>query len=379
MDFFNNLIDGDRLPMPDSEKAAHRGAACLAAICLVLALTGCQEEPQALQPESARPVKTMLVQAASESLQRIYPGKVRAAREVDISFRVDGTLNRLPVVAGQEVKRGELLAGLDPRDFIIRRDRAQAAYVEAENQFKRYSQLVQQGAVAPAEYDKVNAAFQTAKANREEAEAALTDTRLLAPFHGVVAKRFVDNHQEVKAKDRVAALRDVSTLEVEVEVPEADVVQYHSRSDYALWVRLDAVPGLELPARVSEFGSEADSVTRTFSVKAVFQPPEGLNVLPGMTAELVGRGKKNRGAEGVCVPLSAVLADSQGRDMVWRVNPQTMTVEPLPVKTGRVCGQDIQVLAGLQPGDTIVTAGVHHLRQGMKVYRMKDKHGGERK
>ncbi|MCB2186258.1 MAG: efflux RND transporter periplasmic adaptor subunit [Deltaproteobacteria bacterium] len=365
--------------MPDSEKSARRGAAWLAAICLVLTLTGCQDETQALETEGARPVKTMRVQAASESLQKAFPGMVRAAREVDVSFRVDGTINRLPVVAGQEVKRGELLAGLDPRDFIIRRDRAKAAYVEAENQYRRYSLLVKQGAVARAEYDKIDAAYKTAKANREEAEAALTDTRLLAPFHGVVAKRFVDNHQEVKAKERVAALRDVSHLEVEVEIPEADVVHYHSQSDYSLGVRLDAVPGLEMPARVSAFGSEADRVTRTFTVKAVFQAPEGLNVLPGMTAELVGRRRENGGTAEVCVPLSAVLADSQGRDMVWRVNPQTMTVEHLPVKTGRVCGQDIRVLAGLQPGDTIVTAGVHHLRQGMLVYRMKDEHGGERK
>ena len=127
------------------------------------------------------------------------PGQARASQRVDLSFKVSGPLVELPAEEGQEVKQGQLLARILPRDFQINLDQANARAIEAERQYDRYKELYVRKQVSKAEFDSYKASRDVAAAQLEDAQNALKDTYLKAPFAGVVAKRYVENHQEIQA------------------------------------------------------------------------------------------------------------------------------------------------------------------------------------
>jgi RND family efflux transporter MFP subunit len=216
-----------------------------------------------------------------------------------------------------------------------------------------------------------------AKAAYDEARAALADTSLKAPFTGVVARTMVENHQEVKDKEPVISLQDISNLEIEVQVPERDMILGRSFESVELFVSLDALPGRQFAARYQEQTTQADPSTQTFSITVVMPKPKGVNILPGMTAEvraLFYRAKDERSAA-IRVPVEAVLADESKRSSVWVIDPKTNKVWLAPVELGPLSQGRVAITKGLTPGVNIVVAGVHHLRNGMKVRILKQASG----
>ena len=340
-----------------------------ALMVLCAAMAGCGTEAATPKKQVSRPVKVLKVTGGEAAFNKSYPGVVKACREVDLSFRVNGLLTEFPVKAGQKVAKGQLIAKLDPRDFRIRVARTKAAFEESKKQYQRYNRLITSKAVSEATLDARRREFLTAKAAYDEALAALADTALRAPFAGVVAETMVENHQEVESKQPVVSLQDISNLEVEVQVPEKHMIKARTFEEVKLFVALDALPGKQFPAQLKEQTAQADPNTQTFSVTVVLANPQDFNVLPGMTAELRAcaiYSPANRSTS-VRVPVEAVLADESKRSSVWMINPETHTVHLVPVKLGQISEGSVSVTSGLSEGDTIVVAGVHHVRRGMKV------------
>lgn len=334
------------------------------------ALAGCTTEAAIPERETVRPVKVTVLTAPDQVQTLRYPGRVRASREVDLSFRVSGPLVDLPVRPGQAVKRGQVIARIDPRDFRHRLNKAQAAYTQAHNQYRRYKNLLEENAVSRSAYETSERTWLQAKVAFEEARAALRDTTLRAPFSGTVAVTYVERYQEVLAKQPILSLQNVTRLEVEVQIPEQDVASRNRKLDFDLQVTLDAVPGRLLPAKLKEFTTQADPRTQTFTVTVALERPKGLNILPGMTAELVVRikgGLHSTRPAGYLVPVEAVVADGRDGSFVWRLERKTMTVHRSPVTLGRMSDKGLYLTSGVEVGQIIVTAGVHHLREGMEV------------
>lgn len=338
--------------------------------CLLATVTsGCGKKTAESSVLTVRPVKALTIEAPCPNRVLRFPGKVQAGRKVDLSFRVAGPLIELPVRAGQEVNKGDLIARIDPRDFKTDLLKAEAAFVEAQNQYHRHSKLFAKGAVSKSAYDSSKSVFLTAQAALEQARSALEDTSLKAPYPGIVAMTYVENHQDIKAQDPVVSLQDTSRLEVVAQVPEQDVAASGEMTNLHLSVTLGALPGREFPAKIKEFTTEADARTQTFTTTVILDHPEGINMLPGMTAELVARIKQPPDAvrSGFKIPVEAVLEDFNNTSSVWKIDRNDMTVHLLPVKVDGLTDDSIVVLDGLSPGDMIATAGVHHLRDGMKV------------
>ncbi len=349
---------------------AFRIPGIIAALLLLgIAMSGCGSQAAAPEKQTSRPVKAVKVSGSGAAFNNSYPGLVKACREADLSFRVNGHLIELPVKAGQRVAKGQLIARLDPRDYRIRVARSKAAFEESKKQYHRYRRLITSKAVSEATLDSRRRAYLTAKAAYDEALAALADTSLRAPFAGVVAQTMVENHQEVKDKQPVVSLQDIAKLEVEVQVPEKHMIRARTFEDVQLYVCLDVLPGMEFPARLKEQTTQADPGTQTFTVTAALPRPRGFNVLPGMTAELRARAYQSQDKQpaSVKVPVEAVLSDESKNSSVWVISPETLTVHLAPVELGPLSGESIHVTSGLTEGDTIVVAGVHHLREGMKV------------
>jgi membrane fusion protein, multidrug efflux system len=412
-----------------------------AAISIALLAVGCAREAPTTA-EVVRPVKTMVVATGGETHTRTFPAKVDASRKVELAFQVPGLLTQLPVKEGQNVTRGETIAGLRQDEFKARLDvlkaqlakaravldgllagerleqrlrlesgvRAAAAQLaNARSEYDRAARLIQRNALAPAEYERFKLALKVADEEHQaavqllekgtsaraediaaqqaevrglearvvEANIQLGDSTLHAPFDGVIAKRFVQLNQNIKAGEPVVKFQDVDEIEVVIDVPEtfmsadlrsADIVQ--------ITAEFAGAPGVEFPVDVREMAQRADPVTQTFAVRAVMKSPPGVTLLPGMTAtaSMTYRRAAILG-DRILVPISAVYQDSKGEQLAWVLGTDA-TVSRRAVKLGSATAGQIEIVDGLRPGDRIAVAGVTFLRDGMKVRDLGNALGG---
>ena len=330
-------------------------------------LQACSKEPE-VKAEVIRPVKFIVVVESSGDQSRTLPGKLQAAERVDLSFQVSGPLVDLPVSKGQNVTQGQLLAKIDPRDFQSKLKAAEAQFKKAQADLKRVRPLVKKNLVSRSDVDKFEAQFDVSEADLERAKKALSDASIKAPFSGVIADIFVENFQDVQAKQQVLSLQDNSNLEVVVQVPEREIVA-SGKKDIDLKVFFETVPGREFPATVKEFATEADANTQTYEVVLAIDAPSDLNLLPGMSASVVALKKtKGKQMKKIFVPVTAVFKDPTGQKQkyVWVVG-QEKSVSRAEVKVGALSNSQIEIISGLSVGQRIVTAGVHYLVEGQKV------------
>jgi membrane fusion protein, multidrug efflux system len=295
-------------------------------------------------------------------------------------------------------------AGDRPEDIRILESQLsaeEARLKEAELDFTRTRNLLDRGATTKDVYDRATRALEVAQAStaaaatslkraqtgarvediegqralvrrleaqQREARDALDDTRLTAPFAGIVARTLAERFQEVQARQPIAALRDATALEIAADVPESVMVQLGTRAVKSLGVVFDFLPGRIFPVTLAEAEGEADPRTRTFAVVFTMPTvPQDARILPGMTATIRVEAADVQSARPNewLVPAGAVFADA-GKRFVWRVDAPTQTVRRVAVTVGDVRGDQIAV-GGLAAGDTIVTAGVNHLQEGEKV------------
>jgi RND family efflux transporter MFP subunit len=222
--------------------------------------------------------------------------------------------------------------------------------------------------------DRVKADIESLQAAVSAAKDQLGYTTLEAPFSGVISKRYKDNFQEIRAKETVVSLDDMSFLEILVELPEIVVASLGKESKIgkksSAHAEFAAAPGEKFALTVKEFATRADPKTQTYQVVLEMErPKEGINILPGMNATVVGdQPSEGPGGGFFIIPAIAVFADNQGASNVWIVDPETMTVQHRKITTGHLTGQNsIQVNEGLKSGEKIAASGVSQLRAGMKV------------
>lgn len=377
----HDTLQGSRLPRGPSHR--HPLTVVLA---LVIALVGCE---RAVAPVSepatvSRPAQIRLVSPAVLDSDLRFPGRVRAVQRVELAFNVPGQIVELPVAEGEAVKAGALLARLDPAAYQTALDVAQAELEAATAEHERVRRLWEQSqAVARAEVDRKRTAMEVARSRFAAAQKDLADTRLTAPFGGIVARRLADNFQNVQAKEPVVSLQDPDQLEIVIHVPER-VVRGEPRRAAGFAV-FDDLPEQRLPVTLKSFATEADPQTQTYEVVLGLTPPPDLRVLPGMGVAVLpdtaaarmaraGTGDEDPadGAAPVLVPIAAVVAAADGTPTVWVVDPDSGKVSRRNIETGALQGADVTVRSGLAPGERIVTAGVHSLREGMRVHPLAD-------
>jgi RND family efflux transporter MFP subunit len=343
-------------------------------------MSGCSPEEK-LEP-AVPPVQTIVLRTTGEVPFRRFPGEVAAADTSQMSFDVPGRLIEFPAVQGMVFKFGELLGRLDETNFVARVDSARAEFTTAHNELARRRQLHQRGVISRSELDSFQRANDVAEAALREAQRALDDTRLLAPFDGRVARTLVNNFQNVQAHQPVLVFQGTSILEVDIQVPETDmlvaergITARNARDLLEARAEFPTIPNQQFDLELKSFSTEATPNARTFLVTFTLYPPEGQNILPGMTCTVLVRSRSRLAMpsteEGVFqVPVRAV-STAEGKSAVWKLNPSSMKVSRVPVEMLGVSGDLMSVRgAALTPNDEIVTSGVRFLSEGMKVRRM---------
>ena len=348
---------------------------------VLTALSACSEKPQAEAPV-VRPVKMITVGGVGPGGTLEYPGRVLAAQETDLGFEVNGRIVELPVKSGQPVKKNDVIARLDVRDFKSGYDAEVAKLNAARADYRRYRELYTADAASKQELDVARKNFEVAEANVRVARKTMEDATLRAPFDGVVAQKLVDDPPvNVQAKQPVVRLQDPSGFRIVINVPESDMAMTRpgkleeAKKKVMAHVIVSSFPDRKFPARVTEVATAADPTTRTFEVRLAFDRPKDVNVQPGMTAKVVIEVPADSKGDlsAMRVPSAAVLADAQGKSYVWVVDSTTMKVAPRTIEVGLMSADEITVKSGLQPGDLIATSGVHQLRDGMVVRRLESR------
>lgn len=339
------------------------------ATLVVSSMSGCKcgkEEP----PPVIRPVKTIVVGGSTSKDERSFSGRVEAWKDADLSFQVPGKLTNFPVKEGQSFKTGELIGQLDARDFEQVLASKKAMKEKAKQDMERYKQLYAKDAVGLADLQTKERNFEVTTADYKIAEKKVEDTKLVAPFDGQVSRKLVDEHQEVQAKQPIVSFQDLTKLKIKIDVPEALVAQAKKGAKVTFVATFDNVPDKKFSLTLHEFGSQADSVTQTFPATFIVDERTEATILPGMTAVVLADLSTLSGMPAAIafnVPVSAVFTDPEGKQSVWIVNKETMTVHQQPIEAGKLVGDQMQIKSGLKGGETIVTAGTHVLQEGMKV------------
>lgn len=324
--------------------------------------------------EDVRPVRAVQVAPAETTAVAEFAGEIRPRVESRIGFQVAGRITARNVEVGDTVTAGQALATLDASDYKLSAAAASAQLAAAEverNQqradFRRFQELHQQGFISGAELERRKAQLDAAEARYEQAAAQANVSGnqaayavLRAPSAGVVTAIDAEVGQVVAAGQSVVRVAQTHEKEVVVALPENRLDELRRIRDVRvkLWTN-----GAELRGRVREIAPIADQATRTFPARITLldAPP---SVALGMTAYV--RFEAPLPAPVITLPLQSLLQEG-GETYVWRLDPATQTVRRSAVRVENVVGNEVVVASGVTPGDTVVTAGVHLLKEGQKV------------
>jgi RND family efflux transporter MFP subunit len=367
------------MPTNRYDSRQRRFAATWLAALVALATWSCAEE--APPQQTLRPVRTQQVFSTGVERVRSFSGTARAGQESRLSFKVAGTVEFLNVNVGDRVRAGQVLARLDPQDYQLRVEDAQASLARiraearnAEVNYARIRDLYENNNASLNDLDATRTGFESATAALESGEKKLEQARLQlsyaqleAPTAGAISRVPVEVNENVQPGQTVAVLTSEARPEVEIGMPEVFISRV--REGQSVEVTFDALGDRTFNAKVTEVGVASTGLATTFPVKARLERDEP-DVLPGMAAEVHFRFDAQGDRERIDVPSFAVGEDRAGRyvyvveevaDGVGRAVRREVTVGSLTADGG------LEILHGLVDGERVITAGVSRIQDGREV------------
>lgn len=339
---------------------------------MVLASCGSGAPP----PEDVRIVRTMTVATGDDLADSGYSGEVRARHESTIGFRIAGRVVERLVDAGARVSKDQPLARLDPVDAALNAESARAQlesarsnHAQAQLDFERAERLFARRFISQAELDRDRVTLDSSRAQLVAAQSQFdlasnqrAYTLLRAPHDGVVTEIGVEAGEVVNAGQRAAVVAADGEREVVISIPESRLEEVRQAKE--IWIELWAQPGRRYAGKVREIAPMTDSATRQYTARVTITDPDA-GIELGMTARVHLASARGLAAS-YRLPLSA-LVQKAGLAQVWVVAGDTGRVALRPVAVADMEQDSVIVRAGLEPGETVVTAGVNLLFEGQKV------------
>ncbi|MDO4757322.1 MAG: efflux RND transporter periplasmic adaptor subunit, partial [Parabacteroides sp.] len=293
-----------------------------------------------------------------------YPGKVKAAEDISIAFRVSGTIRRIYVQDGQSVKAGQLLAELDPTDYQIQLDATEAQYKQVKSEAERVIALYNDGGTTPVAYDKAVYGLKQITALYEHHKDELAYTRLYAPFDGYIQKHLFKAHETVGAGMPVLQMVGSGNPEVEINLPASEYIRRELFDNYQC--TFDIYPGKVYPLTLIGITHKANS-NQLYSMRLQLNAAGQPSPSAGMNTMVYIRLSDEENNE-LKVPTSAVF-QKDGHSCIYVYHSDTGIVQSEKVNLIRLTtdGYSIIKSSSLKVGDVIVSVGVHSIQNGERV------------
>lgn len=312
-------------------------------------------------------MKTSTLKPATEQTSPQFPGRVKAAQDVALAFRVSGTITKMHVKEGERVTKGQLLAELDDADYQVQLQATEAEYKQVKAEAERVIALYKDSGTTANAYDKAVYGLKQISAKYQHAQDEVAYTRLTAPFSGQVQKKLFDANETVGAGTPIITLVSTESPEVEINLPAADYINRHEFDEYHC--TFDVYPDIQYPLQPIGIAPKANA-NGLYTMRLRLEvgdrplPPPGMNTTVTIHC--------NEGEEQAFKVSSTALRQENGRACLFLLNKKDSTVHTVEVSVIRLLsdGESIVSGAGLKTGDEIVTSGVHHIHGGEKVQPM---------
>lgn len=345
-------------------------------IILAISLAACSGDKKQAAEEPV-PVAVGKVQKVQERETISVSGTISTPKSpAVVSFLVSGKVIFVGPREGDYVKKGQILASIDPTDYELaltaatkQTETAEVAHQRAEDEHRRMKMLYDSKSLAPNDYEKFKAAFDATARQYEQAVASeelsrkhLMDATLYAPTSGYIAKRLIEPGNTAAQGHPIFEIVQLDPVEVNVGVPETDV--HLMRIGQKASITVPALPGKSFEGTVRVINISADPNTRTYMARITVANPEHL-LRVGMVAEATIRG--DRTVSMATLPGDTVVRDPQGATQVFLYYPDQKRVYTKRVEIGATVNRDVQIKSGLSGDELIVLAGQSKLRNGSVV------------
>ena len=293
-----------------------------------------------------------------------YPGKIKSASDINLSFRVSGTLLRANLDKGSKVRKGQVIAEIDPRDYKTQLSATQAEYNRIKGEADRIMALYQKQSVSKNDYEKAKFGLEQISAKLEAHRNALADTKLVAPYDGFIQKKHFTKDETIGAGIPVYSMIGNEKPEVEINIPSTEFFENAFDSFYC---STDLFPNELFPLELKGITHKAN-LNQLYTMRFVFA--EGnQKVLPtaGMPATVLIK-KKLDSSNHMTIPMSAVFSIADNKSGVWIYNAQDKRIKLREIKLTGLQRDGLAIVSsGLSIGEQVVVAGVHSLKDGDMV------------
>lgn len=335
-------------------------------VCVACVLACKQPEVRESGP---RPVKVTQV-VPLNVVEKSFSGVVSPDQFSDLAFKMSGPLIALNVEEGERVKKGQVVAEVDPLDYRLQYEARKSSYLTAKSQMERAEKLIQKQAISHQDYESTQASYANAKAAYENAENLLEETKLEAPFDGFIQKKYVENYQKVQAGEGIVCLINPNKLLVKFTLPENNMQYLLSSPD--IFIEFENYRGTLFKAKIKEY-IEASPDGSGVPVSLYVDDPafnlDDYKVATGFSCRVVLKISQEGFEDCMQVPLTSVFSDPKNREKgVFVYNESTGKVERRTVKDGGLLDRDLVIITeGLKPGEKVVIAGTTRLVDGQTV------------
>ncbi len=329
-------------------------------VLAALALTGCGEASK--DQKNPRKVKCVEVESYQKETSEVrLSGKVTAASESNLSFRVAGIIDKIIVKEGQKVSKGQVIALLDSRDYQLQLDATQAEYDAIKAEVDRVVALYNQNSVSANDYDKATNGLKQITAKLSAHKNALEDTKLRAPYSGTIQKTIFDRGEAVSAGMPVVSIVATSEPEVIVNLPAKDYLRLSKLLSSS--AAMEHLEDINFP--LSFIGSSPKAnLNQLYETRFLAKSVEGTTPSIGMSA-VVTLNFEVEDENLLLIPLSAVT-QRDDKSMVWVYSDGSVTARPITISEIKSNGTAV-ITEGLSQGEMVISAGINSLSEGQKV------------
>ena len=332
-------------------------------LCLTLAATFAATEEKKADAGQAKPtglpVETAQVTVAPIRDELKATATLNSNESVVITTEISGKVSEISFTDGQKVSKGQVLLQLDQSVLSAERDRAQANLDLSEANIKRAELLLQEQAISERERDEAYAKWRLDEATLRLAEAQLAKTVIRAPFSGLLGLRRVSIGEYMRPGEVIVNLDDIDPIKVDFRVPE--IFAHHLQTGQKIQMSVDAMPGEMFDGQVYAIDPQIDVNGRSVLLRAKVEQQDG-PLRPGMfgRVNLVLEEKPNA----LMVPEEALIPKGDQQMVFKVVDGKVVAAE---VTTGLRTKGQVEIVQGLEAGETVITAGHIKVRPGMPV------------